>query len=141
MEWRIMIGILIGISAGILVACGLCALITTVGIITRIAWRTKTVDRLTIYENTMIGGAVIAVFVYLAMPDLALSYGLAVVALAVTGFFTGVFVGCLAMSLTEALDASAILFRRIQFRGDTRYVLMAAALGKFVGNWIYFMRV
>ena len=72
------------------------------------------------------------------MPAFALNHGLANLGLGVTGFFTGVFVGCLAMSLTEALDASAILFRRIKFRGDPRYVLLAAAMGKFVGNWIYF---
>ena len=133
-----LVGILIGISAGILVACGLCALITTVGIITRIAWRTKTVDRITIYENSMILGAVTAVFVYLSMPDFYINDVISAIILAITGLFTGVFVGCLAMSLTEALDASAILFRRIKFTGDTRYVLIAAALGKFVGNLVYF---
>ena len=132
------VGGLIGISAGILVACGLCALITTVGIITRIAWRTKTVTKIRLYENSMIVSSVVSVFVYLAMPEINFGGVFAGILLAVMGIFAGAFVGCLAMSLTEALDASAILFRRIQFQGETKFVLIAAALGKLVGNWLYF---
>lgn len=130
---------LIGISAGVLVACGLCALITTVGVITRMAWRTRTTDRIRIYENSMIAGAVFSVFIYMALPNFYISRVISGITLAVTGVFTGIFVGCLAMSLAESLDASAVLFRRIKFRENTKYILVAAALGKFVGNIIYFM--
>lgn len=50
----------------------------------------------------------------------------------------GIFVGCLALSLAEALDVSTIIFRKFNIRNHTKYVLLAVAVGKFIGNIIYF---
>ncbi len=131
---------LIGGSAGVLVACGLCAFITMLGVITRISWKTRTTDKIRIYENCMIVSAVAAAFIYLMQPDFHLNRVISVLLLAAMGLFIGIYVGCVAMSLAESLDASVILFRRIKLKGNTKYIILAAALGKFVGNFIYFLK-
>ena len=131
---------LIGGSAGVLVACGLCAFITMLGVITRISWKTRTTDKIRIYENCMIVSAVAAAFIYLMQPDFHLNRVISVLLLAAMGLFIGIYVGCVAMSLAESLDASVIVFRRIKLKGNTKYIILAAALGKFVGNFIYFLK-
>lgn len=134
----IFIGI-IGICAGVLTACGVCAVLTTVSIITRIAWITKTDNKIRTYENCILAGAVISTYVYLYEPHLGISSILSDCIIGFIGIFFGIFVGCLAVSLAEALDASTIMFRRIKFTKNVKYVLLAVALGKFIGNLIYFL--
>lgn len=134
----IIIGI-IGISAGVFTACGVCAVLTTVSVITRIAWKTGTCDKIRIYENCILTGAVISTYVYVYEPGFELNQVLSKGIIGFLGLFFGIFVGCLAVSLAEALDASTIMFRRIKFTKNIKYVLLAVALGKFVGNLIYFL--
>ncbi len=129
----------IGVSAGTLVAGGLCSLLTTIGIINRLAFKTKTVKWIHLYEKLIFWSAITCIYAYLCMPNFHMRGFYSVIPLAVIGLFMGIFVGCLAMSLTEALDASAILFRRIHLSTGTKYIILAAALGKLVGNAVYFM--
>lgn len=130
---------LIGLCAGVFVASGLCAVLTSVNVIVRISHKTKTQDRIRLYENCILLSAVFFTFVYLLEPDLQLHAILAEIVYAVLGLFFGIFVGCLAVSLAEALDASTISFRRIKLTKNTKYILWALALGKFAGNLIYFL--
>ena len=130
-----------GISAGLIVACGLGAFITMIGVITRMAWKSKTMKKIPIYENSMMTGAVVADYLYLSMPGFHLSQTVSFLLLGFVGLLMGIYVGCVAMSLAEALDASAVLFRRIKFTGSSKYVLLAAAFGKLVGNILYFWRI
>lgn len=134
----ILIGI-IGISAGVFTACGVCAVLTTVSVITRIAWKTGTGDKIRIYENCILAGVVTSIYVYLYEPGFEISQVISKGIIGFLGLFFGIFVGCLAVSLAEALDASTIMFRRIKFTKNIKYVLLAVALGKFVGNLIYFL--
>ena len=130
---------IIGISSGTLVAGGLCSLITTIGILNRLAFKTKTVKWIHLYEKLIFWSAITCIYAYLCMPNLHMRGMAAFLPLAVVGLFMGIFVGCLAMSLTEALDASAILFRRIHLSTGTKYIILAAALGKLVGKAVYFL--
>lgn len=134
----ILIGI-IGISAGVFTACGVCAVLTTVSVITRIAWKTGTSDKIRIYENCILAGAVLSTYVYIYEPGFGINPVLSKGIIGILGLFFGIFVGCLAVSLAEALDASTIMFRRIKFTKNIKFVLLAVALGKFVGNLIYFL--
>ena len=45
---------LIGVSAGALVSGGICSLLTTIGIVNRLAFKTKTVSKIKLYENTIL---------------------------------------------------------------------------------------
>lgn len=131
--------VIIGISAGAFTACGVCAVLTTVSVITRIAWKTGTTKKIRVYENCILAGAVLSVYLYIYEPDLGINSVLSGGIIGFIGLFFGIFVGCLAVSLAEALDASTIMFRRINFTKNTKYVLLAVALGKFVGNLIFFL--
>lgn len=55
------------------------------------------------------------------------------------GLFSGIFVGCLAVSLAEVIDVIPILSRRIGLKVGMRYFLLAIAIGKLVGSLIYFI--
>ena len=129
---------IIGLAGGLFAGCGLCAVLTSVGIITRLAWRTKTTTRIRIYENMIFLGAVISNIIYLYEIKIFVPIILKIIIMGTMGIFFGVFVGCLSAALSESLDASTIVFRRIKISKNTKYILLAVALGKFVGNFIYF---
>lgn len=134
----LLIGI-IGISAGVFTACGVCAVLTTVSVITRIAWKTGTTDRIRVYERCILAGAVMSTYLYIYEPVLGIHSVLSGGIIGFLGIFFGIFVGCLAVSLAEALDASTIMLRRIKLSKNIKYILLAVALGKFVGNLIFFL--
>ena len=129
---------LIGLSGGVFAACGLCAVLTSVGVITRLAWKTKTTKKIKIYENMILLGAVLSTLLYLYEFEIRIPEILGVAMMGLLGIFFGIFVGCLSAALSEALDASTIIFRRIKISNNTKYILLAIALGKFTGNYIYF---
>lgn len=127
-----------GLCIGSFVSAGVCALLTSVGIITRVAWVTKTTNRIRCYENCILIGAAGSNIIYICQPEIFINSAVSQVILAVMGIFFGVFVGCLAMSLAEALDGSAILFRRIRLKSNFKYIILAIAIGKFIGNILYY---
>ena len=129
---------IIGMAGGLFAGCGLCAVLTSVGIVTRLAWRTKTTTRIRLYENMIFFGAVISNIIYLYEIKIILPLFLNVMLIGIMGIFYGMFVGCLSAALSESLDASTIVFRRIKISKNTKYILLSVALGKFVGNYIYF---
>lgn len=127
-----------GICIGSFVSAGVCALLTSVGIITRIAWVTKTTDKIRCYENCILIGAAGSNIIYLWQPELSVVSAISRAILIIIGVFFGIFVGCLAMSLAEALDASTILFRRIKLKKNFKYIILAIAIGKLIGNILYY---
>lgn len=136
---NILLGI-IGLCAGGIVAGGICALITTMGIVIKLATKTHTFIKMRHYENCVLIGVLTAntFYIYELAPDIKGIAGLVV--LGFIGFFIGMFVGCVALSLAEALDVSTIFFRRIGLRNSSKFIILAAAIGKFLGNAIYFLK-
>ena len=62
------------------------------------------------------------------------------VALGIFGLASGIFVGCLVMSLAETLKALPVINRRIRLAVGLQYVILSVALGKLVGSLVYFMK-
>ncbi len=54
------------------------------------------------------------------------------------GLFSGIFVGSLALAIAEMLDSLPIYFRRVRLGGGLRVILLAVALGKMAGAFVYF---
>ena len=129
-----------GLSIGIFISCGVCALLTAVGIVTRIARKTKTQKKIRMYENSIFIGTVGANIIYIYHLNLYTGEMFSKFLLGLIGLMFGIFVGCLAMSLAEALDASTILFKRVKVKKYIRFVILTAAIGKFLGNIIYFVK-
>ena len=53
---------------------------------------------------------------------------------------SGIFVGCLVMSLAETLKALPVISRRIGLAVGLQYVILAVALGKLAGSLVYFVK-
>ena len=56
----------------------------------------------------------------------------------IMGIASGIFVGCLVMSLAETLDALPTMSRRIHLSVGIQYIIEALAIGKLVGSLVYF---
>ena len=123
-----------GISGGGLVAAGVFAFITILGLVPRLAARTHTASQIKRYENWIILGAFFGNLVNLF--DIPLAGG--IVFLTLWGVCSGVFVGCLVMSLAETLDTIPTINRRIRLSVGIQSVIAGIGLGKTVGSLVYF---
>lgn len=125
---------LTGLSAGILVSGGMYALITTLGIINRIAQDTHTAGSILLYEECVIWGA--AVGNVLLVFDIAVPWGGA--ALAVFGLIGGIYAGCLAIALAEVIKTIPVFIMRTGLTTGFGIIILLMALGKGIGGMIYF---
>ena len=124
-----------GVSSGLLVSAGVFAFIAAIGIVPRMAWRTKTKHFVRFYEDMIVLGGVwgtTAMFVDYRLP----SWGWGIMAVSL---LEGVFVGVLAMALTEVLNVMPILMRRTRLTRGLRWIITAFALGKVAGSLIYYL--
>lgn len=130
----------IGWVCGTIVAGGVGALLTSVGMLTRLAYHSGTQEKVKHYENCVVLGLTAGIFLSIYAPGLMFEKGqiIAVILFVILGICMGAYVGCLAMALAEALDVSAIMLRRINVKKYLWMISIAAALGKLVGNIIYF---
>ena len=100
--------IFLGLASGCMVAAGTFAFIAAIGIVPRMAKRTETQRFIRIYEDAIVLGGIwgtTAMFIRYRLPSVPLLLG---------GYAlcTGIFVGVLAMALTEVLNVIPILLRR-----------------------------
>lgn len=128
---KVILLFIIGISSGFIVAGGIFAFITMIGIIPRLASRTKTATHIKSYENAIFYGAVLANIFYIY--EIMVPVGL--LGLATIGIFSGIFVGCLALALAEVLDVIPIFSMRIRLKRGIPFIIASLALGKLFGAW------
>lgn len=126
----------VGISAGGIVAGGVYAFLAVIGIFPRLIGTTGTKSHIMLCETMLILGGIYGNLMDLYRIPRMFGGNLT---LAFWGISTGVFVGCLVMSLAETLKALPVLGRRIQLATGLQYVIAAIAAGKFLGAVIYFV--
>ncbi|KIR02400.1 hypothetical protein P261_01215 [Lachnospiraceae bacterium TWA4] len=126
---------LIGFCAGAIISAGIFAFITTIGIITRIAKKTHTEKLIQVYEDFITLGATAGNIIIIANPAIRLGN----LGTACFGFFSGIFVGCLIMSLAETISALPVMVRNIKLKVGIPYIILAMALGKMVGAFVFFI--
>lgn len=147
---RILLGI-IGVSAGLIVSCGVYATLLATSMIPRFAKRSGTDGKILLYEDMIIWGTIIGglggvyfeqitdwmhkheVSFLLLRVERMCSFWL----LAVIGVCMGIFVGCLAISIAEVLQTIPILARRARLKNELKYVLLAVSVGKMLGAILY----
>lgn len=130
----------LGAFGGGLIATGYFALITALGIINNYAQKTHTSRHIIRYEDCVILGGIIgnAIWIFninLNTGNTMLNY----IILAVGGLFYGIFVGSLVIALSENLKVLPIFFRRLNITKGLAVIVIAFAIGKAVGNIIYFV--
>lgn len=127
------------LAAGFATAGGFVAFISLIGIVPRLAALTKTADHIPLYETCLGLGLITMNLLSLYLLDLTWFPRLpAQLVLHISGFFTGIFVGCLAGALAEVINIVPILSRRLCLRKGFPYFIMAAAFGKCAGSFMQF---
>lgn len=127
---------LIGISSGFAIAGGVFALITTIGVVPQMADTTHTAKYVTTYEMAVLGGGIFGV----VLTVFPISLSLPVWVMGIIGLCSGVFVGCLATALAEALNVTAIFTRRLRLHTGIEWIVLSMAIGKILGSLLYFYR-
>ena len=100
--------ILMGLGGGMVISGAVFAFIAIIGVVPRIAQKTKTNSYIMLYEEGIIIGGIFGASCLMA--NWYLPIGRAAVALLM--LMVGIFYGCLAVSLAEVLDACADAPRR-----------------------------
>jgi len=129
------LAILIGVGTGIVVSGAVFAFITIVGVVPRLAQKTRTERQIKIYESAIVLGGIFGTITGLGHFTLPIG-SLPVIAISLAN---GVFFGALAMSLAEVLNVIPILTRRGRLQQGMFYFVMAIALGKLIGALLYFL--
>lgn len=126
--------IILGIGSGAVISGAVFAFISIIGIVPRLAEKTKTNKYIIFYENAIIAGGIFGVF------SIVFNYyiPIGVIPAMFYGLFTGIFYGCLAVSLAEVLDVIPTLTRRTLLNRGIKYFIIAIALGKAVGAVLYY---
>ena len=138
-----------GLSAGLSVASGVFTVFTAVGLVPRFAEHTKSGNRIMLYENMIISGCFLGCIYSLfsgLVGGLRLTEVLpgpsgrllVSVLLGIVGIFTGIYVGTLAVSIAEMLDAIPIMVHRIDVKRGVGLVVAGLAVGKLVGSLFYY---
>ena len=148
--WRWLFLATFGLCGGGLVAAGLFAFISILGLVPRLAARTHTARQIHCYENWIVAGALFGNLLNLHQVPMFRLWGwlqtlaprsmsvLVLLGAVVIGLASGIFVGCLVMSLAETLDALPTMNRRIHLAVGLQYIIEALAVGKLVGSLVYF---
>ena len=131
---KYLILILLGIGSGAVISGAVFAFISIIGIVPRLAEKTKTNKYIVFYENVIIAGGIFGAF------SIMFNYyiPIGVIPAMLFGFFLGIFYGCLAVSLAEVLDVIPILTRRTRLYKGLKYFIIAIALGKATGAILYY---
>lgn len=133
-ELRSVIYAVVGFLSGALVAAGMFAFVTMIGVVTRMAGRTKTNCHAMLYEDMVTGGAAFGNVLFFYEPILGLGAGMRVL----VGFFAGVYIGCLAVALAEMLNVVPIFSRRARLKRGLGAFVIVFALGKMLGGLLDF---
>lgn len=136
--WQNLVLGFLGLSAGGIIAAGVFAFLAIIGIFPRIMGRTKT-RRILLYETWIIAGGVLGNISDIYEIPIPLGMGGNLV-LGAFGMASGIFVGCLVMSLAETLKALPVISRRIGLAVGLQYVILSVALGKLAGSLVYFVK-
>lgn len=134
---------LLSIGGGAVISGAVFALISSTGVVTRMADKTKTASHIRIYEDAIILGGIWWNLFWVFSIDIPLGANFAQGFQVIMALAQGIFVGCLAVSLAEALSTTAIFSRRVKLKTGLSFIVLSIALGKiaaaliqFGNNWV-----
>ena len=128
------LAVLFGFGSGLIISGAVVAFITILGVVQRLAEKTKTKRYIMLYEEAIIFGVIFGATTMFIDYNLPFGWIVAIAA----GFFGGVFFACLSMSLAEVLNVIPILTRRSKIEKGLSMFIFALAIGKLAGAILYF---
>lgn len=148
-EWFL---VFTGISFGLLSSAGVFTVFSTVGLVPRFAGKTHSAKEILLYENMIVLGTIIGGLIsiwpetwnraFMRLEEAAGNPSFWLIfqnfCLIIIGLFSGMFVGCFALSIAEMLDSIPIFTRRISFRKGIGLAVCSVAAGKLFGSLFYF---
>lgn len=136
------------LSFGFICAAGVFTVLSSVQLVPRFIGKTHSAVDVFLYENmiilgTIVGGVISIYWEYDGVRTLELAQSqagslLGFLLLCAVGVFSGMFVGCLALSIAEMLDSIPIFLKRISWKWGLSLMVASVALGKILGSLIYF---
>lgn len=138
MVWKYIILGITAFGGGAIISAAVFALISSTGVITRMAGKTHTGKHVRKYETAVIVGGAWWNLFWVFSIRMHLPANITEVLQPLMGLTQGVFVGCLAVSLAEALNATAIFARRVKLRVGLSFIILAVAVGKVIAAIIQF---
>ena len=125
---------IVGFGGGMIAAGGMVALLIGLGITPRFAGITHTADRILLYEDFTMLGAVAGNVLQLYEPSLAVGK----IGLAVYGLGAGMFLGAWILALAEMVDVFPIAIRRLKIKVGVPMIIVTVAAAKICGSLLYF---
>ena len=121
--------IFLGLVAGFITSAGIFAFVTIIGVLTRLSIRTGTANHILLYEDLVVLGVAFGNIINL----FSIQVPLGIIGFIFFGFFTGCYIGCLAVALEEVLQVFPIITHRIKLKSGFPILVLLLALGKFAG--------
>jgi stage V sporulation protein AB len=139
MIWEYILMALIGFGGGAVISGAIFALIASTGVVTRMADKSHTAKHIRWYESAIIlGGTWWNIFwVFSINIPMGADFGQGFII--IMSLCQGIFVGCLAVSLAEAINATAIFSRRVKLKMGLSFIVLSIAIGKVVGALVQFI--
>lgn len=136
MMWQQIGMAVIGFGGGMIAAGGMVALLIGLGITPRFAGITHTADRILLYEDFTMLGAVAGNVLQLYEPSLVVGK----IGLAVYGLGAGMFLGAWILALAEMVDVFPIAIRRLKIKVGVPWIILTVAAAKICGSLLYFYK-
>ena len=129
---------LTSVGGGAIIAGAVFALISSTGVVTRMADKSKTAKYIRFYENAIILGGVWWNVFWIFSINIPFGADFGQGFQIIMALSQGIFVGCLAVSLAEALSTTAVFSRRTKLKMGLSFIVLPVALGKIVAALIQF---
>lgn len=126
--------IIMGFGSGIIISGGIFAFIAIIGVVPRMAQKTKTEKFIWIYEDCILAGGLFGAL-RMIYP---FTIPIGIYSLGFFGLLTGIFIGCVAVSIAEVIDVIPILSRRAKLKSGLALLMVVLALGKLLGSLMFF---
>ena len=125
----------IGFGSGIVISGAVFALITVLGVVPRLAQKTKTESYIKLYEESILLGGVTASLLGFFNPYLPVGRP----TIMLLSLCIGIFYGCLAVALAEVLNVLPLVARRTRLQRGMVWLVLAFSFGKMFGSILYFL--
>lgn len=132
--WQQIFLAFIGLCAGVIIAGGMVGLLIGLSIVPRYAGITHTAEHILLYEDMTLLGTVLGNVYFLFQFPIPLGTPF----LIFYGVFSGIFLGSWILALAEVADIIPIFSRRIRLTEGIPKVILAVALGKFLGSMLFY---